>query len=136
MGNSYSSSSTEIINTIVEIFDENNNNTENQNKNKTSSQIIIHKFLKLEKELRDLDNLFFGPYTPYIEDKPKNYCISFTYYYPINNTNYQKLFPPYFHKKFPSRKITENQYVQIIKENLKKFYELCSQILKYYHKNQ
>ena len=59
MGNSYSSSSTEIINTIVEIFDENNNNTENQNKNKTSSEIIIHKFLKLEKELRDLDNPFF-----------------------------------------------------------------------------
>ena len=37
MGNSYSSSSIDIIHTIQEIFEENNNNTENENQtnNKT-----------------------------------------------------------------------------------------------------
>ena len=141
MGNSYSSSSTEIIDTIEEIFDENNNetdnqnnNNENQNNNETSSQKIIDAFLKLEKKLRDPENPYFGPYIPYIEDKPKNYCISFIYYYPKSYVNNKKLFPPYFHKKFTSREISEIQYVQTIKDNLKKFYELCSQILKYYHK--
>ena len=79
MGNSYSSSSTEIINTIEEIFDENNNNTDNQNNNETSSEKIIDRFLKLEKVLREKENHFFHQYTPYIEDEPKNYCISFIY---------------------------------------------------------
>jgi len=134
MGNSYSSSSTEIIDTIKEIFDENNNNNENQNNNETSSKKIIDRFLELETVLRDKENPFFHQYTPYIEDKPENYCISFIYYYPKNYANNKKLFPPYFHKQFRNGEISENQYVQTIEENLKKFYELCSQILKYYHK--
>ena len=145
MGNSYSSSSTEIIDTIKDIFDENNNNTDNQNNNNnenqtnnnnenknnnktvinnnynnenennknTSSERIIDEFLKLEKELRDSENNyhFFGPYKLYTEDKPKNYCISFIYYYPKfskNSTDYEKLFPAYFHNEITDKNLQEH----------------------------
>ena len=92
----------------------------------------------MEKELRNPDNIYvsyFGPYTPYVEDKSKNYCISFTHYYPKKFTNYKTLFPPCLYKNIPNGKILEDEkYVDNIKENLKNFYELCSEILKYFHK--
>lgn len=159
MGNSYSSSSTDIIDTIQEIFEENNNNTENENQTnnnnenqtnnnnknqtnynnetknnnktvknnnynkgknkKTLSETIIDKFLKLEKILRDPEHPFFGPYKPYTEDKPKNYFISFIYYYPKfqeNSTDYKKLFPPCFHNEITDNKFTGKEYLEIIKK--------------------
>lgn len=128
MGNTYSHSYTEIIEDINSIF--------YPNHSEDNEKPIIEEFNKLEKTERLMDG-FHGPYTPYVESEVKNYCISFTYYYPkdcleflniqekdnfIIHFNENKLFPLYDYFVLKQKSNTNNKKIFEINEikNVKK----------------